>query len=165
MCVSVHIHVSQQVHGDRKTMIWTQPFHFHWYPGIKVRLSSGDDIHWLWSLLWSNQLKTLYFLLFNYFVLKNIYIYIWRVIYGTLQELGRKSWNLLKAEKIRRNLGVQVWHVDFDFISFAVLLNWSSFLPSNFCKVPIMTWARPWHGSFPVFASSCHFFYVAMKSF
>lgn len=74
MCVSVHIHVSQQVHGDRKTMIWTQSFHFHWYPGIKVRLSSGDDVHWLWSLLWSNQLKTLYFRLFNYFVLKNIYM-------------------------------------------------------------------------------------------
>lgn len=93
-------------------------------------------------------------------------IYIWRVLYGTLQELGRKCWNLLKAEKKnRRNLDVQVWHVDFDFISFAVSLNWSSFLPSNFCKVPIMTWARPWHGSFPVFASSCHLFYVAMKSF
>lgn len=163
MCVSVHIHVSQQVHGDRKTMLWTQSFHFRWFPGIKVRLSSDDDVHWLWSLLWSNQLKTYYFLLFNYFVLKNIYMK------STLWDSSRTRKKVLKPlesrKKNRRNLGVQVWHVDFDFISFAVSLNWSSFLPSNFCKVPIMTWARPWHGSFPVFASSCHLFYVAMKSF
>lgn len=127
MCHSKYMEIRKQCSG-------LKCFHFSWHPGIKVRLSSGDDVHWLWSLLWSSQLKRLYFLLFNYFVLKNM------CMKSNLWDYSRTREKVLKPLKSRkkRSLGVQVWRVDFDFIWFVILLNWSSFLPSNFCKVPIV---------------------------